>query len=195
MNDRNLQTIEQVRQFMEGSEALEFRALSVGEKYKWIEKVMIRFRYHRLKRVEKGVIRRYIERITGYSRSQVSRLITEYKRRGRIKQVTYRRYQFPRKYTPAEVMLLAETDELHGWLSGSATKKIMEREHEVYGHTEFENISLISVAHLYNLRGSNTYRGITRRFTKTKPAVSRIGERIKPETKGMPGYIRVDTVH
>jgi len=40
MNDRNLQTIEQVRQFLEGSEALEFRVLSVGEKYNWIEEVM-----------------------------------------------------------------------------------------------------------------------------------------------------------
>ena len=92
-------------------------------------------------------------------------------------------------------MLLAETDELHGWLSGPATKKIMEREYEVYGHAAFKNISLISVAHLYNLRESNAYRSITRRFTKTKPAVSRIGERIKPETRGMPGYVRVDTVH
>jgi transposase InsO family protein len=195
MNDRNLQTVEQVRQFLGGSEALEFRALSVGEKYKWIEEVLIRFRYHGLKRSEKGVLRRYIERITGYSRSQVSRLITDYKRSGQIKQAPYRRHRFPKKYTPAEVILLAKTDELHGWLSGPATKKIMEREYEVYGHTEFKNISRISVAHLYNLRSSNAYRGITRRFTKTKPAVSRIGERIKPETKGMPGYIRIDTVH
>jgi len=195
MNDGNVQTIEQVRQFMGGSEALEFRALSVGEKYKWIEEVLIRFRYHRLKRVEKGVIRQYIERITGYSRSQVSRLITEYKQRGRIKQAPYRRHRFPRKYTPAEVMLLAKTDELHGWLSGPATKKIMEREYEVYGHTEFENISRISVAHLYNLRRSNVYRGISKRYTRTRPVVSRIGERGKPEAKGMPGYIRVDTVH
>ena len=195
MNDRNLQTIEQVRQFLGGSEALEFRALSVGEKYDWIEEVVIRFKYHRLKRAEKGVIRRYIERITGYSRSQVSRLVTEYKRRGRLKRMPYRRHQFPRKYTPADVILLAKTDELHWWLSGPATKKIMEREYEIYGHAEFENISLISVAHLYNLRRSNAYRGITRRFTKTKPAVSRVGERIKPEAKGMPGYIRIDTVH
>jgi len=81
------------------------------------------------------------------------------------------------------------------WLSGPATKKIMERECQIYGHAEFENISLIPVAHLYNLRRSNAYRGITRRFTKTKPAVSRVGERIKPEAKGMPGYLRIDTVH
>ncbi|MBN2186753.1 MAG: hypothetical protein JW732_04795 [Dehalococcoidia bacterium] len=60
---------------------LEFRALSVGEKYDWIEEVLIRCSYHRLKRAEKGVIRRYVKRITGYSRSQMSRLIAEYKRR------------------------------------------------------------------------------------------------------------------
>jgi len=195
MNDRNLQTIEQVRQFLGGSEALEFRALSVGDKYNWIEEVLIRFRYLLLKRAEKGVIRRYIERITGYSQSQVSRLIMEYKRRGRLKRMPYRRHRFPRKYTQADVMLLAKTDELHRCLSGPATKKIMGREYEVYGHVEFGNISRISVAHLYNVRKSNTYRGMTRRFTKTKPAVSKIGERAKPDPKGQPGYIRIDTVH
>ena len=157
MNDGQLQTVEQIRQFLEGSEAVEFRGLTAQEKYCWIEEVLIRFRYHRLKRAEKGVIRRYVQKVTGYSRSQVSRLIAEYKRTGRLKKTEYRRHRFPRKYTPSEVGLLARTDELHGWLSGPATKKIMEREYKVYGHLKFENISRISVAHLYNLRRSNTY--------------------------------------
>ena len=157
--------------------------------------MLIRFKYHRLKRREKGVIRRYLKKVTGYSRSQVSRLIAEYKRTGRLMRMQYRRHRFPWKYTPSEVRLLARTDELHGWLSGPATKKIMEREYEVYEHSEFENISRISIAHLYNLRRSNIYRGIARRFTKTKPVVSRIGERARPDPKGQPGYIRIDTVH
>jgi len=195
MNDEKLQTMEQVRQFLEGSEAVEFRGLTTKEKYYWIEEVLIRFSYYRLKRAEKGVIRQYVQKVTGYSRSQVSRLIAEYKRTGRIKKTEYRSHRFPRKYTPSEVQLLARTDELHGWLSGPATKKIMEREYEVYGHLEFGNISRISVAHLYNLRRSNTYRGIARRFIMTKPVVSKIGERAKPDPKGHPGYIRVDTVH
>ena len=195
MNDGQLQTVEQVRQFLEGSEAVEFRGLTAKEKYYWIEKVLIRFRYHRLKRAEKGVIRQYIKKVTGYSRSQVSRLIAEYKGTGRLRRTEYRRHRFPRKYSPSEVQLLARTDELHEWLSGPATKKIMEREYEVYGHLEFGNISRISVSHLYNLRRSNTYRVMTRRFSKTRPAVSRIGERAKPDPKGQPGYIRVDTVH
>ena len=195
MNDGQLQTVERVRGFLEGSEAVEFRGLTAQEKYCWIEEVLIRFKYHRLKRGEKGVIRRYIEKVTGYSRSQVSRLIAEYKRTGRLRRMQYRRHRFPRKYTPSEVRLLARTDELHGWLSGPATKKIMEREYEVYGHAEFGNISRISIAHLYNLRRSNIYRGMTRRYTKTKPVVSRIGERVRPDPKGQPGYIRIDTVH
>jgi len=195
MNDGQLQTVEQVKQFLEGSKALEFKGLSAEEKYKWTETVLVRFSYIRLKKAEKGVIRQYIQKIMGYSRAQVSRLIAEYKRTGRLKKTEYRRHRFPRKYAPSEVQLLAITDELHGWLSGPATKKIMEREYEVYRHLEFENISRISVAHLYNLRRSNTYRGITRRFIKTKPIVSRIGERVRPDPKGQPGYIRVDTVH
>ncbi len=195
MNDGKLQTVGQVRKFLEGSEAVEFRGLTAKEKYYWIEEVLIRFKYHLLKRDEKGVIRRYVEKVTGYSRSQVSRLIAEYKRTGRLKKTEYRRHRFPRRYTPSEIELLARTDELHGWLSGPATKKIMEREHEVYGHAEFGNISRISIAHLYNLRRSNTYRNTTRRFVKTKPNVSRIGERAKPDPKGQPGYIRIDTIH
>jgi len=195
MYDGQLLTVEQVRGFLEGSEVVEFRGLTAKEKYYWIEEVLIRFRYHCLKRAEKGVIRRYIEKVTGYSRSQVSRLIAEYKRTGRLRRMQYRRHRFPRKYTPSEIGLLARTDELHGWLSGPATKKIMEREYEVYGHAEFGNISRISIAHLYTLRRSNIYRGMTRRYTKTKPVVSRIGERVRPDPKGQPGYIRIDTVH
>lgn len=195
MNDTQLQTIEQVKQFLEGSESLEFRGLCTEEKHEWAETALVRFRYLQLRRDEKGVIRRYMGKVTGHSRAQVSRLIRDYKRTGRLKKTEYSRHRFPRKYTPSDVKLLAWTDELHLCLSGPATKKIMEREHEVYGHAEFENISRISVAHLYNLRKGDTYRSGTRRFTKTKPAVSKIGERAKPDPKGRPGYIRIDTVH
>jgi hypothetical protein len=195
MNDGQLQTVEQVRQFLEGSEVVGFRGLTAKEKYCWIEEVLIRFSYPGLERAEKGVIRRYLQKVTGYSRSQVSRLISEYNQTGRLKKTKYRRHRFPRKYAPSEIRLLARTDELHGYLSGPGTKKIMEREYEVYGHAEFGNISRISIAHLYNVRRSNIYRGITRRYSKTKPVVSRIGERVRPDPKGQPGYIRIDTVH
>ena len=57
INDEKLQTIEQVNQFLEGSEAIEFTGLTTKERYCLIMEVLIRFKYHRLKREEKGVIR------------------------------------------------------------------------------------------------------------------------------------------
>jgi hypothetical protein len=195
MNDERLQTIEQVRQFLQGSETLEFGGISVEERYHWIETVLVRFKYSRLSRPDKGVIRRYIEKVSGYSRAQVSRLIGHYNQKGRLGKAAYDRHLFPKKYTRTDIALLARTDELHDCLSGPATKKIMEREWAVYGHSDFSNISRISVAHLYNLRRSQLYRSINKRYTKTKPAVVRIAERARPDPGGKPGYIRVDTVH
>ena len=72
MNNEGLETIEQIKRFLEGSERVEFKGLTVEEKYHWVERVLIQFRYRGLKRAEKGVIRRYIEKVTGYSRAQVS---------------------------------------------------------------------------------------------------------------------------
>ena len=195
MEDGQLQAIEQVRQFPEGSEAVEFKPLSGEDKYEWIESVLRRFRYAGLGRVRKGLIRRYIQKVTGYSRAQVSRLIGQYNRSGELRRREYRRHRFEGKYTHQDMELLARTDELHGWLSGPATKRILEREWQVFGNDEYRNISLISVSHLYNLRGSSRYRAITTRYTRTKPSVSRIGERVKPNPQGMPGYIRIDSVH
>jgi transposase InsO family protein len=195
MNDEDMQTIEQVKQFLAGSEALEFRGASIEERYRWIETVLVRFTYSRLNRAEKGMIRRYIEKMSGYSRAQVCRLIRRYNQQGRLRKALYERHRFPGKYTLADIALLAKTDELHDCLSGPATKKIMEREWALYGHMDYTNISGISIAHLYNLRQSYLYRNMTRRYTKTKPTVVKIGERARPDPGGIPGHIRVDTVH
>ncbi|MFC2018239.1 integrase [Chloroflexota bacterium] len=91
--------------------------------------------------------------------------------------------------------MLARTDELHDHLSCPATKKIMEREWVVYGYTEYRNISGISIAHLYNLWRSPLYRSFNKRYTKIKPKLVQIGERARPSPGGIPGYIRIDTVH
>jgi len=195
MNDEKLETIEQVKQFLTGSEILAFEGVSRGERYRWIEAILIRFRYSRLRRAEKGILRRYIEKVSGYSRAQVSRLICQYITRGQLRRPQQQRHRFPKKYAPKDIALLAKTDELHDYLSGPAVKRIMERECSVYGHLEFKAISGISVAHLYNLRRTHLYRAITKRYTKTKPAVVNIGERTRPDTGGLPGHIRIDTVH
>jgi hypothetical protein len=195
MNDDDIRTIEQVKRFLGSSKPLEFEGASIEERYRWIEKVLVRFTYQRLSKSEKGVIRRYTEKMSGYSRAQVCRLIRKFRQRGQIRKADSNKRRFPAKYTTRDIALLARTDELHDFLSGPATKKVMEREWEVYGHTEFKGISQISIAHLYNLRNSSLYRSINKRYTKTKPSVVNIAERARPNPGGRPGYIRVDTVH
>lgn len=193
MDDKQIRTLEQVKQFIDCSRGIEFNGVDRREKYGWMEDVLRKFQYQRLKKDGKGVIRQYVEKVTGYSRAQVNRLVCRYQQSGEIKPTEYRRHRFPQKYTAAEVALLAMTDELHSWLSGPATKKILEREYRVYGNIQFQNLSGISVSQIYNLRKSKGYRG--KRFTHTKPVSSRIGERTRPDPQGQPGYIRLDTVH
>ena len=193
MNDEQLQTLEQIKQFIDSSQTIEFKGINTKEKYQWIEEVLKKFKYQWLKKSGKGLLRRYIEKVTGYSRSQVARLVGRFQESGRLRVKEYHRHRFPQKYSGEEVGLLAMTDELHGWLSGPATKKILERENEVYGHSQYTHISGISVAQIYNLRNGKRYGG--KHYTHTKQVISRIGERAKPEPQGRPGHIRIDTVH
>jgi hypothetical protein len=51
------------------------------------------------------------------------------------------------------------------------------------------------VAHLYNLRGSARYRKVSARWEATQPGGIPIGERRKPDSRGRPGFLRVDAVH
>jgi transposase InsO family protein len=193
MNDEQLRTLNQVKDFLEGSPTIEFKGLIASEKYKWIEEVLTRFRYQKLHKEGKGLIKRYILKVTGYSRAQLTRLISLYLQSGKVQPAQYQRHRFPQKYSAEDVALLAKTDELHGWLSGPATRKILERENEIYGHYEYASIAAISVAQIYNLRRSPRYG--EKRYTHTKKVISQIGERVKPQSQGMPGQIRIDTVH
>jgi len=151
MNDTALQTIEQVEAFLAVASAVEFRFENTAAGYAWTQAALVRFAYATLPRAHKGVVRRYLRAVTGYSRAQVTRLIRRFRRSGSVRRQNVTRHRFPRRYTPADLRALAKTDELHGTLSGPATKKIFERAFQVFGDTAFERLSSISVGHLYNL--------------------------------------------
>jgi Integrase core domain. len=195
MNDRQIEAIEQVRDFLAASAVMEFSGESVAERYAWVEATLAKFRYGTLPKAHKGLLRRYLQRITGYSRQQLTRLIGDYRKKGRLGRRQRPRSRFPRRYTEVDIRLLAHTDEVHGTLSGPATKKVLVREFGVYGHADYARLSHISVAHLYNLRKQAAYTKRRRQWTKTAPAHSALGERRKPNPEGQPGYLRIDSVH
>jgi hypothetical protein len=170
-----------------------FVGSSREELYKWVERLLCHHEYVLQKRRAKGLLRGYVERMTGFSRAQSTRLIASYVKAGRIVPKPSLRPRFQRRYTPADVELLASVDRAHEQLSGPATRHILKREFEVYGKSEFERLAKLSNGHLYNLRQSPCY-GL-RHYEKTRPTAVQIGERKKPVPNAQPGFLRIDTVH
>jgi transposase InsO family protein len=195
MNDTNLTEIPEVRDFLSGTDGVEFKPLTQSSRYSWIARTLKRFNYHRLNKNDKGTVRKYILKITNYSRQQLTRLISQHKESGWIGRRRKPRRCFPTRYTAEDIRLLAQTDKYHDTLSGPATKKLFERAYHIYKNDAYKRLANISVAHIYNLRESKTYRQQRQHFTKTKATAVAIGERRKPQPEGKPGYLRIDTVH
>lgn len=194
MNETGLQTLARVKDFLAGNTDA-FRVPKT-EQYGFIERTLNRLGYGWHGRADKGVILRYLERMTGLSRQQMTRLVSRYRDEGKVsKRSSPRKAKFRRRYTTEDVPLLAETDALHETLSGPATKKLMERACFIFGDTRYKRLAGISVSHLYNLRAGKRYKDARRHWTKTRPTRVAIGQRRAPRPNGKPGYIRIDSVH
>ena len=195
MDDTQVTTLEQVREVLAGSQGIAFKATNRLERYAWVESVVERLSYFKLKRAGKGLVKSYLERLSGFSRAHLTRLILACLLEGAIRPSKAPRNRFPVTYTDADKALLAETDNAHGRLSGPATKAILERQFGLYGDKRFARLKEVSVAHIYRLRKSRAYQRQARTFAKTRSVFVQIGVRRKPDPQGRPGYIRVDTVH
>jgi transposase InsO family protein len=195
MKVRESLSLEEIQAFLEASEEVGFEGRNRDEVYAWVNETLRGQRYQESKRSGRGVVRRYIEKMTGLSRAQVTRLITLYLGGEEIKAKPYRRHCFTKRYTRADVELLADVDEAHDCLSGPATQKLLYRACHDFGESKFSRLAEISVAHLYRLRDSAQYRQRRIAYQPTRPTAVSIGERRRPEPNGRPGYLRVDTVH
>ena len=168
LTTQGLQTLDQIRDFIDHSAPLGFEPPDRSAVYEWIAQELRRFGYARLGKADKGLLKRYLARVTGLSRAQITRLIAQFVKTGRI---TDRRgapaQPFPRRYTDADVRVLAEVDALHGTLSGPATRKLCERAWTVFHDPRYERLARISNGHLYNLRHRTGYQRRRGRVTKT----------------------------
>jgi hypothetical protein len=188
-------SLAEIRAFLQASRDVRFEATGRQEMYEWVARTLCYQQYWKQKRTIKGLLRQYTATMTGLSRAQVTRLIARYKEDGRVPERSYRRNQFARHYTGADIELLGTVDEAHGTLSGPATQKILYREFHEYGDARYGRLAAISVPHIYNLRQNQAYRKRRIVYQKTRPVQIAIGERRKPTPEGQPGYLRIDTVH
>ena len=181
--------------FLEGSAEIEFSGQSRAERYAWLQTALIEQQYFSLSKKQRGAVRALLSKVAGLSMPQITRLIRCYRQNGEIRAQGGTRRRFPVKYTLEDLELLIEVDQAHQRLSGPATRRILEREWQVFGKRDYARLAEISVAHLYNLRHSAGYRQRAAEFSRTSPSGIAIGERRRPEPQGAPGYLRVDTVH
>lgn len=188
-------TPERIADFLSGSAEIDFTGQTRTERYAWIENTLIDQRYFSLGKKQRGAVRRLLGKVAGLSLPQITRLIRQYRRDGKVHANRSARRRFPVKYMEADVELLVEVDRAHQRLSGPATRRILEREWHVFGQQQYARLAELSVAHLYNLRRSTAYRQRAAEFSRTVPTATAIGERRRPDPQGAPGYLRVDTVH
>ena len=106
-------SLEQIRAFLEATEEIEFEAAHREEVYQWITQTLCEQEYWKQGRGVKGMLRRYIAKMTGLSRAQVTRLISRYQQGGVVRERNYRRNRFASRYTAADIELLAAVDEAH----------------------------------------------------------------------------------
>jgi hypothetical protein len=160
MNDVKLVTLEQLRGFLAGTNDLGLnQTADAVARYTFIKSVLKRFKYPLQSKPHRGLIRRYLRRVTGYSRPQLTRLIAQYLASGRLVQrYTSTATSYTRKFTAEDVLLLAELDSLHGTLSGPATRVLLQRAFHRFGQLSYVRLATISVSHLYNLRAKPVYQ-------------------------------------
>ena len=168
-------TLGEMREFVASSGRLSFTGAERKQIYGLVERTLRAHEYLRLSKKDKGVVRRYLAKISGRSLAQITRLIR-------------------RRYTHDDIALLATVDAAHEGLSGPALRRILWREHHVYGQAASNDCSL-SASHIYNLRRTAVYREHHVHHTRTRSRAVAIGERRRPNPCGRPGYLRVDTVH
>lgn len=103
-----LQTLAQVRAFVEGSADISFTLNDRNAAHQWMAETLRRFHYARCSRADKGVLRRYLAKVTGLSRAQLTRAITQFCRGGVIEdRCKAPAKPFARRYTAEDIRLLA----------------------------------------------------------------------------------------
>jgi transposase InsO family protein len=188
-------SLDEIRAFLKASEAVHFEGEKKEDVYAWVSGCLREQIWTELGRTARGLVRRYMEKMTGLSRAQITRLITRYGEDGEVRVKRSRRHHFPTVYRREDVALLVSVDEAHETLSGPATQKILQRQLYDFGDQGYRRLAEISVAQIYRLRKSAGYRKQRVVYQGTRAVQVAIGERRAPQPEGRPGYLRVDTVH
>jgi hypothetical protein len=129
---------------------------------------------------------RYLMKISGYSCQQLTQLLAQHRKTGRLQRYQRTVSGFKQKCTEKDIRLLAAVNERHT-LAGMPPRNCVSSPVNSMARPMMPALS----SHLYNLRKSSTYSPQRRHFENTRSKLSTIGDRHKPRPDGQPGYIRI----
>jgi hypothetical protein len=196
MNDDHIVSVAQLKEFVKIHTKAKFKSTGTKkETYDWINNTLNKFKYRSLKKKEKGIVKKYVMNMTGYSEGSVDKLIARKKKHGRIFMKKRTQHSFQTYYGVSDIALLAHVSEVTLNQNGRALKEMCRSMYLDFEDVRFEKLSHISVSHLYNLKKTRVFQSKFLHYTKTNPVQRDIGERRRPQPYGKPGYIRVDSVH
>jgi hypothetical protein len=143
--------------------------------------------YSRLSKGQKGIVRRFLAKVTALSRAQMTRLMQRWIEVRRIERKPARRPNFPRQYIAADIATLAEVDAAHEDLLGPAVRHLRRRGWEVFGDEKVQRVAGISASYIYNLRKSASHRNIrvSVHYSQARQGSDRGAPAIGPERSGI----------
>lgn len=192
-----IRSLEQVRDVVSGLVALKLPPRQDDElRYRWIDTALQGMQYRELARSERGLVLNYLQRLTGYSRAQVNRLVARWMSgQALAKQHGRPEHAFERRYQAADIALLAEADGALGRLPGAATVSVLRRQRDQFGDGRLASLASISVSQLYLLRRSPEYlAAAVPSDDLVPPHHLPVGVRRTPQPDLAPGHLRVESV-
>lgn len=195
MDDENIKSVAELKALVKLENGVKFVSEDREQTYQWIGRTLGKFRYFGETKRNKCIIKNYLIMMSGYSESQIDKLIKRKKETGRVFVMERTQNTFVKFYGVEDIVLLAEIGAAYEYQNANALRKVFYDMYHIYGDNNFEKLSRISASHIYNLKKTRVYQCRTLEYTKTRPTAVSIGERRKPEPNGIPGYLRVDSVH
>ncbi len=81
---QRIRTLDQIRRYLNVYGAPGLQTDGRESIYAFIQQTLERFEYHRLRKPDKGLVKAFLEKATGFSRAQLTRLIAQHRSTGTI---------------------------------------------------------------------------------------------------------------
>ena len=193
----HLTSLEQIERFLDGTDEIVFHAPDGAARRAWIAGCCASSAMRRRHRRERGLLLRFLIKVTGYSASADEAPDRPVPRRAppaRPPRAAGQALRLPLR--PGRSAGAGRTRCLHGQLSGPATRKLAERACHLFGDARYAAPGRRSRWRTCTTCAAPRATSAPAAPCRQDPADQHaIGERRAPQPDGRPGFIRIDSVH